>query len=70
MKKLMKPLTRAEMRTVTGGVGQKYIWHCQDTPTSGFMIAGTCSDSNPAVFCGEYSCINSGVTCSGGEFCP
>lgn len=66
----MEKLTKAEMKLVTGGVGTKYIWHCQDTPTSPFMTAGTCSSNDPAVFCGEYSCINSGVVCTGGEYCP
>jgi hypothetical protein len=66
----MEKLTREEMKKVSGGVGMKYIWHCQDTASSPFMTAGTCSSGDPAVYCGEYSCINSGVTCTGGEYCP
>ncbi|MBB3056709.1 hypothetical protein [Mucilaginibacter gotjawali] len=70
MKKEMKPLSRAEMKKVTGGVLMKYIWHCRDTATSDYMIAGTCASSDPSAFCGEYSCLNSGVVCTGGEYCP
>ncbi|MDB4918413.1 hypothetical protein [Mucilaginibacter sp.] len=66
----MEKLTKKEMKLVTGGVGIKYVWHCRDTPSLPYMTAGTCSSNDPAVFCGEYSCINSGVECTGGEFCP
>jgi|GEM_PF-1915569 len=65
-----KKLTRAEMKTIVGGTGQKYIWYCADYAGGPTGPPGTCSDTNPVTFCSEYSCYNTGVTCSIGEFCP
>ena len=70
MKTETKPLSRAEMKQVTGGMPQKYIWYCADYAGGPTGPPGTCAATNPVTFCGEYSCYNTGVLCSGGEYCP
>ncbi|WP_428327726.1 bacteriocin-like protein [Mucilaginibacter sp.] len=66
----MKKLSRKEMKDVTGGIVTKTIWYCRDTPNLPYMTVGTCSTTDPYAHCGEYSCYNSNVVCTGAELCP
>jgi hypothetical protein len=68
MKNLKNQLTKEEMRKIAGGVGQAYLWQCQDTATSGFF--NICSDINPATKCGEYYCYVTATTCPRFVGCP
>ena len=70
MKIETKPLSRAEMKKVSGGVGQLYVWHCQDY-AGGPYISVACSSGDPAgrPNCPEYACINTGVTCTTATGC-
>ena len=67
--KTKKMLSRDEMKAIKGGVN-KTIWYCRDFQGGPTGPPGTCAATDPATFCGEYSCDNTGVPCSIGEFCP
>lgn len=62
-------LNRNEMKAVKGGVGEKYIWSCRDTASNPYGNL-TCSSNDPAAFCGQESCFNTGTLCTGGKYCP
>jgi hypothetical protein len=73
MKKLSnqgaKKLSREEMKSISGGI-ILHIWHCQDVP-GGPYISVACSSGNPAgrPNCPEYSCFDTGVSCSTATGC-
>jgi hypothetical protein len=65
-----KKLNRAEMKAITGGFIGGTIWYCADTEGGPSGPPGTCSTTDPHVFCGQFSCYDTGVTCNIGKFCP
>jgi len=64
MKNELKPLSRAEMKEIKGGVTQYLLWHCQDVAGGPYISVG-CSTADPAgrPNCPEYSCYTDNVKC-------